>query len=180
MTNKSINLLKPDEFASVEKKRIFFLKIGTIFSIVFYCLFVVAVFSFWLVTRREFQVVNQNIKTQKEKLVKLQEIETLQVFLKQRLSSLDELIDEEKKPPEDWLVYLDELIPEGIALQDVQWSPDGKINLEGVASNALTISNYLDNLKKATDEGRIVSSILLAANRQEEGAYIFNLEILVE
>jgi Tfp pilus assembly protein PilN len=180
MTNKSINLLKPDEFASAEKKRIFFLKIGTIFFIVFYCLFVVAIFSFWLVTRREFQVVSQNIETQKTKLANLQEIESLQFFLKQRLSSLAEIIDEEKKPPEDWLVYLDELVPEGTSLQDIQWTPDGKILLEGMASNALAISSYLDNLKKATDEGKIVSSTLLTANRQEEGVYVFNLEILVE
>lgn len=180
MVDKTIDLLQPDELSSLEKRRVFFVRIGTIFLIVFYCLVVVAVFSFGLVTLRESQVVADKIALEKAKLSALQEVESLQLLLKQRLSSLVKVVEVDGLEPKYWLNYLDGLVPEGIAIENSAWSADGKVELSGIAGNAVIMADFLERLKQATDEEKIASSTLVMATRKTEGVYSFSLEILVQ
>lgn len=180
MERKSIDLLKPEEISLAEKKRTFFLKAGAIFLIVLYCLVVVGIFSFGLVVSREAQEVADKVKFKQERLNELQQIESLQFLLKQRLSSLAKVVAVDGIKPKYWLNYLDSLVPEGVALESVQWNSSGEVTLAGIAGNALGLADFLDNLKKATDEEKIASSTLVSATRQTEGVYSFNLEILVK
>lgn len=180
MADKSIDLLQPDELSSVEKKRAFFIKIGTIFLIVFYCLAVVALFSFGLVVVRESRVVADKIELEKARLSDLQEGEALQLLLKQRLSSLVKVVEVDGLEPKYWLNYLDNLVPEGVAIESSDWNADGEVELSGIASNAVILADFLGTLKQATDEEKIARTTLVSATRQTEGVYSFSLEILVQ
>lgn len=180
MVNKSVNLLQPEEASAVEKKRLLLIKTGTIGLIVVYCLFLAAVFSFWLVTQQEAKAVTKKIKAKETRLVVLQEIEALQLLLKQRLSSLSEVVEVEKKSLKYQFGYLESLVPNGVELKEIQWDSDGGVRISGIASNALTISDYLDHLKEAADKRKIARSTLISATRQQEGVYSFNLEILLK
>jgi len=180
MANKSIDLLKPEEQSSAKRKRAFFLKTGTIFLIVFYCLLVVAIFSFGLVTQRESKIISDKTKQEQTRLGQLEDIETLQFLLKQRLSSLSKAVKTERITPRDGLNLLESLVPEGLALEDIQWEKEGQVNLSGTASNALALSDFLESLKQATDKQKITSSVLVSATRQKEGTYNFSLEVLIK
>ena len=180
MADKSIDLLRPDELSFVEKRRTFFIRTGTIFLIVFYCLAVVALFSFGLVVVRESRVVADKIDLEEERLGNLQEVESLQLLLKQRLSSLVKVIEVEGLEPKDWLNYLDSLVPEGVAIESSAWNADGEVELSGIAGNAVVLADFLDTLRQVADEEKIARSTLVTATRQTEGVYNFSLEILVQ
>jgi Tfp pilus assembly protein PilN len=179
MTEKSIDLLRPDEIVPPEGKKTAFSRTITIFLLVFYSLALLAIFSFGLVVNRESQVVAKKIDIEKAKLDELREVEMLQMLLKQRLSSLIKVIETDRLDPKEWLDYLDSLVPEGVALESVKWELEGQVNLSGKAGNALALSSYLDNVKNATDEQKIAQGILASASRDPEGSYSFNLEILI-
>lgn len=184
MADKSIDLLQPDELSSVEKRRVFYIRIGTIFLIVFYCLVAVAIFAFGLVVLRESQVVADKIELEKTRLSDLYEVESLQLLLKQRLSSLAKVVETDGAKPKYWLNYLDSLAPEGIAIEGTEWKSNGAgelaVELSGIAGNAVVLADFLNTLKQETDKEKIVSSTLVSATRQIEGVYDFNLEILVQ
>lgn len=180
MTNQSINLLQPEGVSPVEKKRAFYLKVGTIFLIVFYCLIITATLSYGLVIRRESRIVADKIRLEKQKLADLQEVESFQFLLKQRLSSLEKVVNLNKLEPKYWLSYLESLVPEGVSLGNTQWNSNGQIKLSGKAENALIFSAFLDNLKEAADKQKIVKSVLDSASRQRGGTYLFSLMILVK
>jgi len=180
MAVQSINLLQPDELSSAEKKGAFFLKIGTIFLIVAYCLVVVAIFSFGLVVNRESQAIADKVEFEKTRLSDLQEVESLQFLLKDRLVSLAEVIELDGLKPKYWLNYLDSLAPEGVGYDSVAWEADGTVKISGIAGNAIVLADFLEKLKQATDNKKIASSILVSATRQTEGVYDFNLEILIK
>jgi len=180
MANKSIDLLRPDQLSFVEKKRTFYIRIGTIFLIVFYCLMVVALFSFGLVVVRESRIAADKIELEKIRLSDLQEVESRQLLLKQRLSSLVEVVEIDGLEPKYWLNYLDNLVPEGVAIESSGWSAEGEVELSGIAANAVVLANFLDALKQKTDEEKIAKSTLVSATRQVEGVYSFSLEVLVQ
>ncbi len=180
MKSRSINLFQAEEISPAEKKKTFALRIGTIFLIVSYLLIVIAVFSYWLVTEREAKLLTGKIRTEKTKITELQEIESLQALLKQRLSSLSKIVEIDKLNIKDKLNYLEDLLPEGVIFEQVHWSAGGKVSLSGLAANALVLSDYLDTLKEETDKKKIAKSTLLSAARDEGGLYKFNLEILLK
>jgi len=180
MASKSIDLLQPEELLPVKVKRSFFIKIGTIFLLVLYCLLVVAIFSFWLVVNRESQTIAQKIKIEEAKIVGLHQVESLQLLLKQRLSALTEVVEVDGLEPKYWLGYLDELVPEEVALEEINWDAKGTIGASGISSNAVVLANFLEKLKGETDKGKVASSTLISATRKEEGAYSFGLEIIVK
>ncbi|OGV89696.1 hypothetical protein A2Z41_02460 [Microgenomates group bacterium RBG_19FT_COMBO_39_10] len=180
MAAKEINLLQADKLSFTEKRRSFLLKIGTIFLIVLYCLLVAVVFSYGLVVTRESQVVTKKIAVKKAELVGLEEMESLQFLVKQRLSVLTRLVGTETPQPEYWLNYLDDLMIQGIALESVKWSSNGEIIFSGLADNAPVLSSFLKSLKEAVDDGDVTSSTLVSASRQEDGIYNFNFEVLVD
>lgn len=179
MADKSIDLLRPDQLSLIEKRRTFFIRIATIFLIVFYFLVVVALFSFGLVVLRESQVVADKIELEKTRLSELQAVESLQLLLKQRLSSLAEVVEADGLEPKYWLNYLDSLVPEGVAIEDSTWNANGEVELSGIAGNAIVLADFLDALREETDKKKIARSTLVSATRQTEGVYDFSLEILV-
>jgi len=180
MVDKSINLLQPDQISLGEKKRTHLLKLGTIFLIVFYCLGVLAIFSFGLVVQREHQLVQEKINLQKTKLTSLEKTESIQFLFKQRLSSLFKIVKADRPMAEEWLNYFDSFANEGLSLEGVSWLPTGQVSLSGMAGNALYLSDFLENLKKATAEGKIAQSVLASATRHAEGTYDFSLEINIK
>lgn len=180
MANRSVDLLQPEEISPVEKRRALALKTGTIFLVVFYCLFIVAVFAFWLVTQQEAKIVTERLETKQAKLTELREVEVLQLLLKQRLSSLFKVVEVGKPSLKSQLNYLESLVPEGVTQENIQWNSDESVKTSGIAGNALVLSDYLERLKEAADKKKVAKSTLLSATRQEEGVYSFSLEILLE
>lgn len=180
MADKSIDLLRPDQLSFVEKRKIFYVKIGTIFLIVFYCLVAVVLFAFGLVILRESRLVTNKVELEKTRLDDLQEVESLQLMFKQRLSSLAKVVEVDGLEPKHWLNYLDNLVLEGVAIKNSEWSAEGMVELSGIAANAVTLADFLNTLKQATDEEKIARITLVSATRQIEGVYKFTLEILVQ
>lgn len=180
MKDKTIDLLQPDELASVKERKTILFRLGTIFLVVFYCLIVIILFAFGLVAMRESQVVAKKIVLEEDKLNSLQEVESLQLFLKQRLSSLVGIVETKDLKPKYWLSYLDSLVPEGVVLEKTNWEVAGEVRLSGIAANAVILADFLDRLKEETDAKKIASSTLISATRQTAGLYAFSLEILVQ
>jgi hypothetical protein len=179
MVNQDINLLQAEEISSQEKKRNHLLKLGTIFLIIFYCLAVLAIFSFGLVVQKEHQVVSDKIKSQKIQLASLEDVESTQFLLKQRLSSLAKIVKMDRPLAAEWLNYFDNFASDGLSLEEVSWSPTGQVTLAGMAGNALYLTDFLDHLKKETASGKLAQSILISATRHPEGTYDFSLEVAV-
>jgi len=153
---------------------------GTVFLIAFYCLVVVALFAFGVVVLRESRLVTNKIELEKARLNDLQEVESLQLMLKQRLSSLAKVIEIDGVEVKHWLNYLDNLVPEGVAIENSEWDAGGKVELSGIAANAVVLADFLEALKQKADEEEIARSTLVSATRQTEGVYSFILEISVQ
>lgn len=178
---KEINLLKIRR--EILEKKIGLIKRAEIVAfllLVFYCLVVAGIFSFWLISRKQNEQVLSKIKFQKERVRKLEQVESLHTFLKQRLSALAPLFAEETMDYKETISRLDNLAPEGIVLDKIELSQKGKLDFGGTAANAVVLADFLERLLSSGSDEFAKNVKLSSATRQEDGSYLFNLSLDVK
>jgi hypothetical protein len=173
---QGINLLKPqrakdERLVSLAHS----LKVGSIVLLIFYCLAVAALFSFSIYLGQISEKTSQQIEIKKRQLEGLKKVESLQLVLKQRLSSLTELISGEKVSYQEWLDQLDKILEPGITIKEISITDSGVMTISGDASQATVLARFLDKL---AGENPIFSTVVLSSiSRQKDGSYLFNVDL---
>ncbi len=170
-----IDFLKGYKTGSTKKTQFFhFLRVGSFLLILAYCLFVGVIFSYWLFLNRQASNVNLEITNKKQRIEKLKDVESLQVFLKQRLSNLEKFFSSSKDVDfGQILVQIDQIANE-IKIKELKMS-EGKVNLSGEAPNNLVLEKFIENLKNGSPSLPFSQIKLSSLDRQENGSYLFNL-----
>jgi len=173
---QGINLLK------VERKRderlvnlAHSLKVGSIVLLIFYSLMVTALFSFSIYLGQESTKTTKEIETKQRQLEGLKKVESLQLVLKQRLSSLTELMSKRGASYQEWLSQLDQKSEPGITIKQITILDSGVMKISGSASQATVLTRFLDKL---AEENPIFSTVVLTSiSRQKDGSYLFNIDL---
>lgn len=151
-------------------------KVGSIVFLIFYCLVVGATFSFWLILSRSSEQVKQEISLKKQRISSLKKTESLQILLKQRLSLLTKVVFEKKPSYSQILLYFEEISPEGLVLDNLKLTDKGGVDISGVASNVVALSDFLEDLvSEQSGEVHFPEITLSSLSRSEDGDYKFSL-----
>jgi len=178
--NKEIDFLKGQRGTTFSKTKLAHtLKVGSIMVLLAYLLVVAAVFSYWFFLERQGVDINREIAAKKTKIESLKEVESLQVVLKQRLSTLDKFFLAQKGTTvDDLLAYIGQVSSQ-IEIKELKIN-ENKVNLSGSATNILTLENFLQELKNENSSVLFSQVILSSLDRQEDGSYFFNLVLEVK
>lgn len=173
---EGINLLISEEKAPFrESQSVRLVKAGSVVLLILYFLVSLGVFSFWLYVRKEFQRVNQEMTVKRQRIADLEKIESLQVLLKQRLSSLKAFSVEKPLDYKGLLVYFTQLSSAEIAFKDIAISRNGEVVLSGEATNGHILADFLDQISGEKGKNLFTRIVLSSVSRQEDGSYSFNL-----
>lgn len=172
---QEIDFLKGQKVGGVFKTKLFHsLKVGSFVLILAYCLVAAAVFSYWLFVSRQTTKVANEIVVKKTEIARLKEAESLQVALKQRLSSLDKFFLVKKGPSFDRLLAFVGQTSGEIKIKDLKIT-ENKMNFSGIAPNMAALEKFLQDLKSETSSALFSQITLSSVDRQEDGSYLFNL-----
>lgn len=155
-------------------------KIGAILLLTFYCVALGGIFSFWVILKRQNEVVLSKIKFQEQRIDQLKQVESLHTFLKQRLSALSPLFAKEVIDYSQTLTRLETLVPEGVSLTKIGLNQEGSLELAGTAPNAVVFADFLKRLIVSGSDEFAQDVELTSTSRQEDGSYIFTLKINVK
>jgi len=148
-------------------------KTGSILFLLFYCLLAAAFFSYNFYLQTQAQKITKESTLKKNKIESLKEIETLQIALKQRLSTLDKFFAAQKGPNFPTLLdYFDQLTQE-IIVRELSIGSDGKITLAGELSDTFVLESFLERLNQP-ETSKFFSTVTLSSlDKKETGGYSF-------
>ncbi|MBU1126744.1 MAG: hypothetical protein ABIH88_02280 [Patescibacteria group bacterium] len=175
--SQSINFLKVKTKTEAEKKRIFLLRFVSIISLIVYCSVAGAIFLYSFSQENSLLKIEENLKKETQALERLEEVESLHVLLKQRLSFLRPILTEREIPFKSVFSYFDELLINGVSITDVVWHSPDIFEFSGVAENGVSLSSYLERLGAEVEVDKVDSVNLLSATRRKEGDYAFDIEV---
>lgn len=155
-------------------------KVGSLVLLIFYLFVSLAVFSFWLYFGQESQRVNREMTLKKEEIASLKKIESLQILLKQRLSSLKAISEETSFDYKGLLVYLAQLSSAEVVFKNVAVSQKGEIVLSGEAVNGRVLADFLDQISGEKGRDLFARVILSSISRQKGGNYSFDLNFYLK
>ena len=179
MSNE-IDFLKGQRGISLVKSNLFrSLKVGSIVVLLAYCLIIAAVFSYWFFLEKQSSDVNQQIAIQKTKVLSLEEIGSLQIVLKQRLSTLNKFFLSQKGQSFNNLLSYIGQISTQIKIKELKMAKD-KINLFSSSPNVPILESFLQELKNDESSALFSQITLSSLDRQEDGSYFFNLVLEVK
>jgi len=172
---QEIDFLKGQRVGGEFKTKLFHsLKVGSLVLILAYCLVAAAVFSYWLFLSQQTAKINNEIAVKKTKIIRLKEVESLQLVLKQRLSSLDKFFSAKKGPSFKGLLAFIGQISTEIRVKELKIAED-KMNFSGIAPNMATLEKFLQDLKSEESSALFSKITLSSVDRQEDGSYLFNI-----
>jgi len=177
---KEIDFLKDYEKISSPKKLSRFLTVGMFVVVIFYSLLVAGTLSFWFFLKKEHQEINRQIEVKKSQISQLRKKESLQVLLKQRLTSLAKLWSLKGGNLPRILSFFLQMSGEGVSLTEIKASAKGEVGVTGTAPNALNFARFLEKIT-SSDNANICSKIILTSvSRQKDGGYNFSLSLTYE
>jgi len=171
---KEINFLAGQR-ASLEKKaeisRI--AKMGSFIVLIAYLLIVGALFSYYFYLNNQIKKTDLQITQKESRITDLKEIESLQVLLKQRLSSLNKFFKNDKRP--DFISFLSffEDVPAGVKIKNLTVATAAELTVSGESSNVVVLGEFLDKFKEEKASSLFSEVTLSTLDRQTTGAYLF-------
>lgn len=174
-----IDFLKGNRGERERKRKLLrIIRTGSILVLIIYCLVLSAFFSYDFYIKTQGEKVAKENKIKKEKIESLKEVETLQITLKQRLSSLGKFFESQKNSDYPLILdYFDKLAQE-ISLKTLIIQDDGKINLNGGAADAFVLERFLEKINQEETDKLFSGVTLLSLDKREDGSYF--LVILFE
>jgi Tfp pilus assembly protein PilN len=175
---QEIDFLKARQGEDLTQTKLFrYLKVGSLVSLVFYCLFLAALFSYWLYLQKSSQKISQQYSLQKQKISSLQEVESQHLLFKQRLASLAKLFLSQKSDYPQIFSTLDEMTLDGISFSKIEVNKDNQFLFSGEAGNASVLSIFLEKFYSFYGQGKEAEIILSSLNRGKNGHYTFSLSV---
>ncbi len=177
---KGIDFLKAYEKPGRPKELSRIFKVGMLVIIIFYCLLSAAVLSFWFSLKKEHQEINRQIEVKKSQISRLRKKESLQILLKQRLSSLAKIWTLKKGDFPRFLSFFLQISSKEVNLSEIKISSGGTVTVKGTAANAFILGRFLEKMT-SNEAANIFSDITLTSvTRQKDGSYNFGLSLAYE
>jgi Tfp pilus assembly protein PilN len=178
---KEINLLKTRRKFSFEQlKLIRGAKVASVLLLLIYCLGAVAVFSYWFNLNKKGQRLEEEIENYEQRIKKQEKTEYLQSLLKQKLVLLSSLTSQREYDYRQVLDRFEAAVPEGVAVEKMLLDQEGRLSLEGMATNAVVLADFFDQLLSSENDDFIKEVKVSSLGRGQEGDYVFSLFLNVE
>lgn len=180
--NENINFLK--EKAVVLKKRakeLFFIQTGSFALLIIYGLALVGLFSYFLILKRETNVLGERVGEAKVRIEGFQPIETKQVYLKTKVQSLVKVFAGQRQHQKITEAVFT-LLPEGISISGLTIDEEGGVGFSGETTSFKVLRNFFTNLETTGQIGemRIEKIKIKAVSFDYETGYSFNIYLLFE
>jgi len=152
-------------------------KVSSFIVLIAYFLIVGVVFSYWFFLNNQIENTFSQITLKKNKIENLENIESLQVLLKQRLSSLNKFFKGDKRP--DFVSFLSyfEDVPQGVRIKGFVATGIGELTISGESSNVVVLGEFLDKFQKDGISSLFSNVTLSTLDRQTDGSYMFVISL---
>ncbi|MBM3205378.1 hypothetical protein FJZ41_00800 [Candidatus Shapirobacteria bacterium] len=175
---EQIDFLHGERAAREKKARVLRLvKVGSILILLTYCLVVAAFFSYSFFLTTQAKSVNRQAEAKKAQIEALKDVESLQIILKQRLSSLEKYFAGQKGVDLPRLLDYFNQTTYALNLTELSLSTNGAVTLSGEAANPLVFGEFLEIINNESS-GELFSQITLSSlDRKEDGSYSFSMAL---
>lgn len=182
MAKQEIDFLSGQQLKTGKKTKIaHFLKVGSIVVLILYCLLTAIVFSYWFYLNTQGRKTQQEINIKKQKIESLENIESTQIFLKQRLTALDKFFTNQVKTDLPKILSFFERVKGETRLKQINLTKEGEVTISGEASNALILTDFLKKLEEDDQSKELFSTItLVSTDKQKTGDYLFSILLEVK
>jgi len=182
MASQEIDFLSEKQSSASKKAKIIhFLKLGSIIVLIAYCLLTAAIFSYWFYLNSQGKKTEQEIASKKQRIESLSEVETTQIFLKQRLAALEKFFTNQNKTDLPLILSFLDYIKGDARLKQINLTKEGEITISGEADNSLILTGLLKKLEDYDQFKELFSQVtLLSADKQKTGNYLFSISLIVE
>ncbi len=140
-----------------------------------YLLLASGLFAYLIWARNEKNRLDRTIQSQKQQITNLKKVESLHLNLKQRLAFLSSQVGLEQNPASMSVDFFNGLKDPKIMITSFSLAEDKQISCVGLATDSLSLSDFLDKLKK--QKNKIKTAELTSLSRDELGGYNFNLTL---
>jgi len=145
--------------------------------LIVYCLLVGLTFSSLFYFQKQDRKIKQQQADKKAAITQLKKIESLDIILEQRLSFLSKNFLEKRPPWLKLLTFFEGNLVEGIKLKEIKITEAGETTVGGLASDALSLGRFLENLTLDGQNPLFSKMTLTSVTRQKDGSYLFNLAL---
>lgn len=152
------------------------IKTASIVVLLAFVLITAMIFSYWFYIDSQNQKINKENSLKRTKIESLKEVESLQIVLKQRLSTLGKFFKEEKRT--QFIKTLDffSQIPQGINLKELSLTDtDNKVNVSGDSNDILNLAEFLESLESQESQNVFSQITVSSLDKKEQGGYSFSL-----
>ena len=175
--SQGINLLKREKAKNIQLlELIHTLKVSSFVFLIFYCLVVLAIFSYSVYLKQGSEKNSSEIEAKKSKIVELKKVESQQITLKQRLSSLTSLTVKEGPGYNESLSQLEEALESGVAIKEIKFDGPDSMKISGKAQQAVVLTRFFEKLAEKSIFSKIILSSLA---RQKDGGWLFALDLRI-
>lgn len=150
-------------------------QVGSIVALVAYFLLLSSLLSYFLILRKDKETVKKNIAVYEQRIKSLEPVESKQVFLKEKLKELTQILKFEEKP-EAALKDLRSLSIPGVTFSDISYS-DGSLSLGGQAEDALVLDAVVKHLESQGSD-LFAEARIEGLSKLKETGYSFGLSLI--
>lgn len=171
-----INLLKKEKKGPLIDKKV--KKSFSFFSLSLFLILLISfasVYIYWSVLSRRTEDLDQQINAYNKQIESYKEVEQKKSILNAKLFQIKNIYDQRK----DFVKGIEELeniLPEGINMQNLALDKQGLTDIKAVASSSAEIEKFVDNLKLLKDQG-LTKASLVSLDREKDGSYAISLKL---
>ncbi len=160
----SINFLK-DKAVAIQRKSkvIFWLNLSSFIFLGLYILVLVVSFSYQLILKKQADDLERKFQAAKQEVESLSGIETKQVYLKNKLTSLQDILASQKENQQITEAVFN-LIPEGIAINGFIIDEKGGVSFSASSKSFRAVKDFLDGMESTSQIGDLVFSQIKIKN----------------
>ncbi len=179
---KGVNFLRAQrEKIKRRTKRLFIVQISSLLLLLIYGLVVIGVFAFYFISKKEGDALNKKISSQRNKIEQAVDVETKQVYLKNKADNLINVF-ENARNHQLLIEGLFSLLPEGISIRGFDVAQTEEIRFQGRAVDFASLERLFENVKKGklTEEIPLYSAYVGKVSLLKEGGFSFELSLYLK
>lgn len=153
--NNNINFLRERALSWKKKaKQLFFIQASSFSLLIVYGLAILGLFIYLFILKQESKVLQERRSQAKKQIENYQPIETKQVYLKDKIKSLAEILGAQKQHQKiTEAVFV--LLPEGITISGFMIDEEGGVSFAAKSEGFKRLKDFLTNLESTPKIGEL-------------------------
>lgn len=134
-----------------------------------------SVYVYWFVLNKRTNDFSQQIEAYNKQIESYKEVEEKKSILNAKLFQIKKIYDKRKDFAKG-IEELENILPEGINMQNLTLDKQGLTDIKAVASSSAEVEKFVANLQLLKNQG-LTKASLVSLDREEDGSYNISLKL---